>query len=304
LGKRKQTTYLLVAITVAAVLILSIAFLSLFVEKEEQVVSDLYLEELFSPDIHHDHVKVVRDDQGRKVVVVRMKEKISEDTFEHYNRLLQSRGVNIYGQFHYGFLPWQKSVTDYSITITRKAEDEPDTVEISKSEIMDPETGKPIVTAKRKRREFRYIVQDDFGKRWERIRILPEREQEGEDPPFGRYPGAKMISFHRDSQGGILVDYAIKDTFENVVYYHKNIMEQHVKDGHVETISWEEELRDPLKYKIAFEIFGIRTRGVQIRMSGDWASVWLRRSNDPMLADYVWITYKLEHNFFRGKNDG
>lgn len=167
----------------------------------ETEIKDEYLEKLFTPDVPYESVKVVEDSKGRRFIVVKTKEQI---TVDQYDDMLLSRGVNVYGTYHYGVLSWQKTLTDYAITITRKVEGEPDTIEISVSMVKNPATGEPIVAASHRGKEFKFAIEKDFGKKWEKIKLIPDKEPKVPAPKVGRYPGAKLryVKEWPKSQGG------------------------------------------------------------------------------------------------------
>ncbi len=174
-------------------LILStLAFGISWFEKEKEV-TDEYLTKLFAPGFPYESIKVMEDSKGRRFIVIRALDKIEKKTLREYDDLLLSRGVNIYGTFHYGIFSWQKTVTDYAITITRKVNREPNAVEISESVVKNLEKNEPIVAASAKGKEIRIAIEKDFGKSWKKIVIIPEKEPELKEPTMWRYPGSHLI---------------------------------------------------------------------------------------------------------------
>lgn len=202
--KEKKIIKLIALINFIFFLIPSFSFGISWFEKEKEV-RDEYLTKLFTPEFPYETIKAVEDSKGRRFIVIRTKEKISGKALSEYDDLLLSRGVNIYGAFHYGMFSWQqRTVTDYAITITRKVEGEADTVEISESVVKDPKKQEPIVAASAKGKEIRIAIEQDFGKKWRKIKIIPDKEPDVPEPKIGRYPGSKLRYAHNwpASQGG------------------------------------------------------------------------------------------------------
>ena len=94
--------------------------------------------------------RLMEDSKGRRFIVIRARDNLEGKTLREYDDLLLSRGVSIYGTFHYGMFSWQKTTTNYAITLTRKVNGEPNAIEISESVVRNPEKNEPIVAASAK----------------------------------------------------------------------------------------------------------------------------------------------------------
>jgi hypothetical protein len=240
----------------------------------------------------------MEDSNGRRFIVIRTKEKIAGGTLREYNNLLLSRGVNIHGTFHYGMFSWQKTVTDYAITTTRKVKGEPDSVEISESVVKDPKKNEPIVAASAKGKEIRIAIEKDFGKRWSKIRIIPDIEPKEPEPKIGRYPGSKLFKLFIYGEARVPV-YVSKDSLEQVYYYY----EQKVKKSFETVYDFpfaQKMFENPRAYSHnSIEVFGIKTIGRDFWIRGrnhpvgeKWNSLEIKgyQSLDPNLSEFIQIT--------------
>jgi hypothetical protein len=282
-------------------LILStISFAISWFEKEKEV-PDEYLTKLFAPGFPYESIKVMEDSKGRRFIVTRAKDKIGGKTLREYEDLLLSRGVSIYGTFHYGMFSWDKTVTDYAITITRKVEGEPDSVEISESVVRDPKIQEPVVAASGKGKSIRIAIENDFGQKWKKIRIIPEKEPEAPEPKIGRYPGAKLRYAHKwptDQGGGREFIYVSKDSLKNIYdFYEIRAKKSFVKV--YETILAREIVGNPEAYSHnPIKIFEIRTIGRVFSIAGynhvpreKWNSIEIKwqQGLDPNLSNFIQI---------------
>jgi hypothetical protein len=267
-------------------------------EKEKEV-PDEYLTKLFAPGFPYENIKVVEDSKGRRFIVVRTREKIVGGTLKEYNNLLLGRGVNIYGTFHYGMFSWQqRTVSDYAITLTNKVEGDPNSVEISESVVKDPKKNEPIVAATAKGREIRIAIDKDFGKKWKKIKIIPDKEPNEPDPKIGRYPGSKLFKVNVYGEARIPV-FVSKDSLEQAYYYY----EEKVKKSFETVYDFpfaHEMFENPRAYSHnSIEVFGIKTigrdfwiRGYNKSVPTKWSSVEIKgyQSLDPNLSKFIQIT--------------
>jgi len=269
-------------------------------EKEKEV-ADEYLTKLFAPGFPYESIKVMEDSKGRRSIVIRAKDKIERKTLKEYDDLLLSRGVSIYGTFHYGIFSWQKTVTNYAITITRKIEGEPKAVEISESIVKNPEKNEPIVAAWTKGKEIRIAIEKDFGKRWKKIVIVPEKEPELKEPAVWRYPGSHLISVQDWTaiKGiGRTLTFVSKDPLKQIYeYYLEKVGQSFIKAS--EDPFAEEIFSNPRAFSHnPIKIFGIRTIGRDFRIRGydqippgkmGSIRIYISQSLDSNLAGFIQI---------------
>ena len=278
-------------------LIPSFSFGISWFEKEKEV-KDEYLTKLFAPDFPYESIKIVEDSKGRGFIVIKAREKIEGRFLREYEDLLLSRGVSIYGRFHYGVFSWQKTVTDYAITITRKVEGEAGSVEISESIVKNPEKNEPTVAASAKSKEIRIAIEKDFAKRWKKIKIIPDKEREAPEPKIGRYPGSKLREMINLPSGDKSWVYVSKDSLKRIYdFYEAKLLDSFIKV--YETILAREIVRDPKAYSHnPIKIFEIRTIGRVFSIAGynhvpreKWNSIEIKwqQSLDPNLSNFIQI---------------
>jgi hypothetical protein len=298
--REKKIAELIIPIGFIFFLITSFSFGSSWFEKEKEV-PDEYLTTLFAPGFSYESIKVMEDSKGRRFIVIRAKDKIEGKILREYDDLLLSRGISIYGTFHYGMFSWQKTVTDYAITLTRKVNGEPNAIEISESVVKNPEKNEPIVAASAKGKEIRIAIEKDFGKRWEKIRIIPGKEPDAPEPKIGRYPGAKLRYAHKwpsDQGGGRAFIYVSKDSLKSIYdFYEIRTKESFIKV--YETILAREIVGNPEAYSHnPIKIFDIRTIGRVFSIAGynhvpkeKWNSIEIKwqQSLDPNLSNFIQI---------------
>lgn len=282
---------------------LNLAYAGLFgssVPKGKEI-KDPYLEQLFAPEFPYESIKVMEDLKGRRFILIRSKELISGKVLNDYEKHLVRRGVSIYGTFHYGLFSWDKTVTDYAITITRKVKGEPDTIEISESTVKDPKKNESVVAASGKDREIKIAIEKDFGKRWKKIRIIPDKEQEAPEPRIGRYPGSKLI----DSNGKWYWVYVSKDSLKKNYYFYEEKITKSFKKV-FEIMLARKMVSNPELYSHnPIKVFGIKTIGRIFSIAGyenimnkewDFTEVRWQQSIDPNISDFIHIQIKESGN--------
>lgn len=261
----------------------------------EKEVNDPYLVGLFTPNFPYKSVKIVQVSPRTRCIVIKAKEKITEEVGRKYNDLLLSRGVDIYGTFYYGFFSWQKSVTDYAITITRKVKGEPDTIEMSTSTVRNSK-GEPIVAVSISGKEIRIQVENYFGKIWHKVVIVPKKEIKAPDSKIGRYPGSKLIYAENWPYKGRTLRYVSKDSLKDIsLYFYKKAKEIYEDAG-------PDPLKDPIftsnpDYLTDITPFGIKCMGKFIYINASIAkekplpfiNIRLTKSMDANLSQYVQI---------------
>lgn len=258
----------------------------------EKEVKDEYLTKLFEPHIPYESIKVMEDSTGSRFIVIKTKEKLIEKDLSEYDDLLLSRSVNIYGSFHHGLFSWQQTVTDYAITITRKVEGEPDTIEISESVVKDPKKNEPIVATSAKGREIRIAIEKDFGKKWKKIKLMPDKEPEAPEPKVGRAHGARLVSLKSLPSGTRYYIFISKAPLKQIYDYYSGKLNEQYPFA-------KEMFSNPKAYShTSIKLLGIKTTGREFRLTfynktpkGILGSIEVisRQSIDPNLSDYIQI---------------
>lgn len=268
--KERKIIGLIILIGFIFFLIPSFSFAISWFEKEKEV-PDEYLTKLFVPGFPYENIKVMEDSKGRCFIVIRAKDKIEGKTLREYEDLLLSRGVSIYGTFHYGIFSWDKTVTDYAITLTRKVNGEPNAVEISESVVKNPEKNEPIVAASAKGKEIRIAIEKDFGKSWKKIAIVPEKEPELKEPTMWRYPGARLRivkDWLAIGGKGRVLTFVSKEPLKRVYEYYLEKVRQSFLKPYKDPFA-EEIFSNPRAFSHnPIKIFGIKTIGRDFRISG------------------------------------
>lgn len=262
---------------------------------KETQIKDEYLEKLFIPSVPYEWVKVVEDEKGNRFIVIRLKEKVTKEIMNDYGFLLLSRGVNIYGTYHYGSFSWQTTVTDFAITITRKMEGDRNSVEISESVVLHPEKKEPIVAVAISGEEIRIAIEADLGRRWKGVEIIPEKELDYSDPQIGRYPGAKLRQV-MDWGGNRISKYYVSTAPVKNIYefYYGRVKERFGSIYSITFNNLSEKIENPKFRALPFKAFGIRTicqkfdiRGSKPVAGDKTVRIDLLRSLDINLKDFI-----------------
>lgn len=198
----------------------------------EREVGDEYLVKLFTPNQPYESVKMKANINGQRYIVINLGEDITFNNSLAFRKLLLSRGVSIYGSFwdgsHFGIFHWKRRTTQSAITITRKVKEDSDAVEISECLVRDRSTGEPIEIISSSGREIRLAITDDFGKRWKKIKIVPDKEPDAAEPSVGRHPESKLREMCRLLNGDKSWVYVSRTSLKEVyAFYVKKIMESY-----------------------------------------------------------------------------
>jgi hypothetical protein len=150
-------------------------------------------------------------------------------------------------------------------------EGEPNVVEISESVVKNPEKNEPIVAASAKGKEIRIAIEKEFGKKWRKITIVPEKELELKEPTMWRYPGARLIliqDWTAIKGKGRTLTFVSKDPLKQIYEYYLEKVRQSFLKAYKDPFA-EEIFSNPRAFSHnPIKIFGIRTIGRDFRMSG------------------------------------
>jgi hypothetical protein len=194
---------------------------------EGKEIKDPYLEELFAPEFPYESIKIIATKEGKRYVVVKGKEKVTEKIRLSYEKdTLRKRGIVV---FRSGS-PRTNTLLISEMRLYRVASQKPCVVEYSevKGDSLEKEPGVESVV----RNQGKYLIifiNINFGKTFKRIEIYPEKETKCPDPPFiGKYPKSKSISCKGGNQGISFV-YVTKDTGQEVYDYYRERLKAHYK---------------------------------------------------------------------------
>lgn len=260
----------------------------LAVEAPEASPAERTLAPLFSPSFQYRDITVTTEGD-RRLVTITSDRGITSRNVRKLNESLISRGISIYGAAYYGDFAWDRTVLDAAITITRKVEGEPDTIEISDGTIRDIKTSKPLVPLTVAVYELHIPVSSDFATSWKRQRIIPAVDIPAPEPRTGRFPDSRVFQIRENEPLRRNVVYAVKGDLREVEqFFDRRLKEIHrtvIVAGDVEGVP------------TPAEVFGIKTSAQIIVLSGYSyvnkrlvsTEVTLRRAGDPNLSDYIEI---------------
>jgi hypothetical protein len=253
---------------------------------------DQFLVSAFTPQFPIRGITVQDFGQRDRLVKITAEQDVRGVALDDYVTLLLSRGISVYGATYYGSFDGNRSTVEASIIMTRKAAGETGTVDVSTS-VAKAKSGKgPVNPLFVNDKELTIPVEGDFGRKWQRLTILPEQEPTGEESKVGRFPGARLrlaegLSAGKGTRKRLV--YAARGTFADVSGYY----EKALKGIHA-TITTTGSRTAP---HTPTELFGIKTFARQVTVAGYtyrnrvmyYTEVTLKQGVDPNLAEYVEI---------------
>ncbi len=260
----------------------------LTVEAHEASPAERTLAPLFSPSFQYRDITVTTEGD-RRLVTITSDRGITSRNVRKLNESLISRGISIYGAAYYGDFAWDRTILDAAITMTRKVEGEPDTIEISDGTVRDIKTNKPLVPLTAAVYELHIPVSTGFATSWKKQRIIPAVDIPAPEPRTGRFPGSRVFQIRENEALRRNVLYAVKGELREVEqFFDRKLKEIHrtvIVAGDVEGMP------------APAEVFGIKTSAQVIVLSGYSyvnkklvsTEVTLRRAGDPNLSDYIEI---------------
>ncbi|MBT0651583.1 hypothetical protein [Geomobilimonas luticola] len=253
---------------------------------------DQFLVSAFTPPFPIKSIDVEPFNRNDSLVKIVTLHTVKGGMLEEYSSLLLSRGITIYGPTFYGPFDGNRSTVDATITMTRKVPGNPDAVDLSTSAVKTVAGNRPVPPLFVNEKELIIPVEGDFGRKWQRLTIMPDREPAGGEPMVGRFPGAKLRQVETPAEGQgsrKRLVYATRAPFTDVRdYYLKRLKDLHP----IVTVTG-----NPAAPPTPSELFGIRTLARQVTVAGYtyrnrvmyYTEVTLKQGGDPNLADYVEI---------------
>lgn len=243
-----------------------------------KIIEDKYLEGLFVPEFPYESIKSVEKKNDKRYILIKANSKIKQEQKNQYIfQTLLNRGVSVHRQlFSHG-----GGVYDFMITIIRKTET-PGVIEYSENLIYTPEDYKNRYRVKGGLREaLRFKdewiiieVAPEFGHKFKRKVIYPEKEVEGPEPQdiegmpenITRYPNSKRIRVTDKESKQPRIIYVTKDSIEKVIdFFLQKKKEYYDKNPHMRTRSGytkkEEEYYLRMSPVHPYAIFGIKDIG-------------------------------------------
>ena len=191
---------------------------------EGKEIKDPYLELIFAPEFPYEGIKVIETKEEKRYVVVKAKEKVTENIRLNYEKnTLRNRGIIVFREGS----PRTDILMISEMRLYRVVSEIPYIVEYSEakgSKLARDGEAESVV-----RNEGRYLIvliNKNFGKVFKKVEIYPEKETKCPEPPFvGKYPNSRSVS----CTGGIFV-YVTKDKGQEIYDYYKERLKTHYKN--------------------------------------------------------------------------
>jgi len=253
---------------------------------------DQFLVSAFTPQFPIREITVEDFGQRDRLLRITAEQDVRGVVLDDYITLLLSRGISVYGATYYGAFDGNRSTVDASITMTRKSSGETGSVDVSTS-VARAKTGKgPVNPLFVNDKELTLPVVGDFGRKWQRLTILPELEPAGEEPKMGRFPGARLrlaegLSAGKGTRKRLV--YAARGALTDVASHYAKAL----KNIHATVTT----TGNPAASPSPTELFSIKTFARQVTVAGYtyrnrvmyYTEVTLKQGVDPNLAEYVEI---------------
>lgn len=259
------------------------------VEAAESSPAEKELSGMFAPTFGHRDLKVTSGSANRKLLTITSERPLNGRAVRKFSEGLLSRGISIYGAAYYGDFVWNRTVIDAAITATRQVAGEPDTIEVSEGLARDPQSNQPLMPLTVAVNELSIPLKDEFGKTWQKVRVIPEADTAAPEPSTGRYPGSRVRVVRHNEPDKRDVVYAVKADLAQVERY----FDDRLKEIHRTVIVSGDSAGSPSPA----EVFGIKTSAQVIVLSGytyaagtkklAFTEVTLKRAADPSLSPYV-----------------
>lgn len=253
---------------------------------------DQFLVGAFTPPFPVKSVTVEPFRQNDSLVRIVTLQPIKGDMLDYYSDALLSRGISISGATFYGPFDGNRASVSAAITMTRKVPDNGNAVDISTSAVKTIAGTGPVPPLFVNEKEMTIAVEGDFGRKWQRLTIMPDREPAGGESRAGRFPGARLRQVESPAEGQgnrKQLIYAARASLAEVHnYYADKLKEIHPI---VTTTGTPEDHPTPN------QLFGINTLARQTTIGGYtyrdrnmyYTEVTLKQGGDPNLDAFVEI---------------
>jgi hypothetical protein len=195
---------------------------------EVKEIKDPYLEQLFAPEFPYESIKVIETKEGKRYVIVRAKEKVSDkNRVDYEDKTLRNRGIVV---FESGS-PRTNILLISEMRLYRVVSQTPYVVEYSEARADSLERVPGVESVVRNQGKYLTIrINEDFGKVFKSIELYPEKEAMCPEPAFvGKYPSAKSISCIGGNKG-ISFLYVTKDEAEDIYNYYRDRLKAHYRN--------------------------------------------------------------------------
>lgn len=185
-------------------------------------IKDPYLEQLFAPEFLFESVKVIETKEGKRFIVIKAKKSISKEAEKEYqSKTLRQRNISIRRIYN----PHTGALMIAELKLVRKVSDVPYVVEYY---MAVKEANKDV--AWRDGKYFVIAINKDFGKKFKKLTIYPEKEVDCPAPPYvGKYPNAIALGCHKE-KSQIIFTYVTKDEPQKIYDFYKCRLKKHFDD--------------------------------------------------------------------------
>ncbi|MEW6110435.1 MAG: hypothetical protein AB1632_14920 [Nitrospirota bacterium] len=192
-------------------------------------IKESYLEKLFAPEFPFESIKVIETNEGKRYVVIKAKEKVSDEIRLNYEKsTLRNRGIVV---FRSGS-PRTNVLLISEMRFYRKVSEMPYIVEYSevKGDIIEFDRKRKVESVVRNEGKYLIVlINKDFGKVFKRVEIYPENDAKCPEPPYvGKYPNSRTILCIEKNKGFTFI-YTSRDKAEVIYNYFKNKLKAHYK---------------------------------------------------------------------------
>jgi len=205
---------------------------------EGKEIKDPYLEQLFTPDYPYEWIKVIDTEEWKRYVVIKAKQIITKEMEKDYQgKTLRERNVGIYRYYS----PRTNNLIVARIRLSRKVSDKPYVIEYCEATPWATREKEKNI-AWRTGKYFVLWIDKEFGKRFKRLTIYPDKEVSCPEPPFsGKYPNSITLGctkqtfikqsqpYYQKGQSRIIFTFVSKDEPKKIYEFYKDKLLQHFK---------------------------------------------------------------------------
>ena len=206
---------------------------------EGKEIKEPYLGKLFAPGYPYEWVKVIDTKDGKRYVVIKAKQKITKEMENDYQeKTLRERNIAIY-RYH---SPRNDELITTNIRLSRKVSDKPYVIEYCQASPWASRDKEKNI-AWRAGKFFVLWIDKEFGKKFKRLTIYPDKEVECPDPPsVGKYPNSIALGctrqtfiepsqpYYKKGESRIIFTYVSKEEPKKIYEFYKDKLLKHFKN--------------------------------------------------------------------------
>ena len=236
--RRIETTFMILSFIIISFALIGKSHAGLFggYVPEGNEIKDNFLEQLFAPEYPYEWVKVIDTKGGKRYVVIKAKQTINKEMEKDYQeKTLRGRNIAIY-RYH---SPRNNELVTTNIRLSRKVSDKPYVIEYCQASPWASRDKEKDI-AWRTGKNFVLWIDHEFGKRFKKLTIYPDKELTCPEPPFvGRYPNSATLGctrqtfikpsqpYYEKGQSRIIFTYVSKDAPEKIYDFYREKLLKH-----------------------------------------------------------------------------